>query len=84
MPRRGRVPGRAAAAPRCRAPLSAPPWLGAPRAPPRCPRRVLRSAAAAASSLTAAGGRARARPAAQEAPLYLAGGSLLRPRLPPA
>lgn len=49
-------------------------------APPRCPRRLLRSAAAAASSLTAAGGRARAPPAAQEAPLYLAGGSPLRPR----
>lgn len=53
-------------------------------APPRCPRRVRSSAAAAASSLTAAGGRARALPAAQEAPLYLAAGSLLRPRLLPA
>lgn len=52
-----------------------------PAMPPRCPRRVRRSAAAAACSLTAAGGRAGARPAAQEAPLYLAAGSLLHPRL---
>lgn len=78
---RGAPPPLAAALPQRPAMPRRPP----PRpAPPRCPRRVLRSAAAAASSLTAAGGRARARPAAQEAPLYLAGGSLLRPRLLPA
>lgn len=84
MPRRGRLPGGAPSAPR-HGPAAAPPAPTLP-APPRCrcPRRVRSSAAAAASSLTAAGGRegrARALPAAQEAPLYLAAGSLLRPRL---
>lgn len=85
MPRRGRLPGGAPSAPRHGPAAAAPPGPTLP-APPRCrcPRRVRSSTTAAASSLTAAGGRegrARALPAAQEAPLYLAAGSLLRPRL---